>query len=54
MSKDSSGNCYLKSKKRLPKKASEMYQDLSEEEKTKNGNMVANDIKHSQKVKKKS
>ena len=44
-------NVIKKSKEWLQKKAQEGYQDLSDEEKKKGNNMVANDIKISEKMK---
>ena len=48
-----STGCYQTNKERLRKKARKMYQNLSEEEKTKIVNMLVNNIKIFQKMKKK-
>ena len=52
MSKDSSYKYYQDSKERLQTKACERYQRLFKEEEEKNDNMVGNDVKTSQKMKK--
>ena len=54
MSKDSSAKYYQNNKERLQKKGRKRYQSISKEEKEKSNNMVVNDTKISQKMKKKS
>ena len=48
-----SNNYYQKSKERLPKKARERYQNLSEEEKSKSANLLMSGIEVFLKKKKK-
>ena len=52
MSKNLSVKHYQENKERLQKKAREIYQNLSKEEKKKSYNMVVNVTKISQKMKK--
>ena len=54
MSKTLSAKYYQEYKERLRKKDCKRYQNLSKEEKEKNGNMVVNVTKISQKIKNKS
>ena len=53
MSKNLSAKYYQENKERMQKKSHEKYQSLSKEEKEKSNNMVVNDTKISQKMKKK-
>ena len=52
--KDSQAKCYWDNKERLQRKAHERYESLFKEEKEKRNNMVVNNIKTPQKVKKKA
>ena len=52
MSKDLSAKYYQNNKERLQKEGRKRYQSLSKEEKEKSNNMVVNDTKISQKMKK--